>query len=149
MAPIRAYRAEELKREIPGWGVDQKMEDRPGVPMEPEPRAYSGAHWVTPERQKPRVTILKRVNLSELTPVFGTTLPPRGLSGILRKAAYQIPEHRPSHWATLLVADRVDVAERAISGVGAGRVLLSLSAIALAGLGILRRKQNPKTGPQV
>lgn len=43
-----------------------------------------------------------------LTPVYGTTLPPRFLSGMVRRRAYRIPTHRARHFLLLLVADRLD-----------------------------------------
>lgn len=69
------------------------------------------------------------------TPVFGTALPPRGLSGALRTRAYAIPEHRARHWLLLLVADRVDVVETwvrerggreaAVAGAVGGAILVA------------------------
>jgi hypothetical protein len=95
-----------------GESVDASMSRRPGVPMEMSPpHAMGAAHWAQPERQRDPGNILKRKGLRELTPVFGTSTPPRGLSGLLRRAAYRIPEHATSHWLLLLFADRVDVIE--------------------------------------
>lgn len=95
-----------------GAGADARMGERPGVPMEKEPPEPAGnAHWITPDRMPDPGYVLKRKGLDELTPVFGTTVPPRGLSGLMRTAAYEIPEHFTSHWLLLLAADRVDVLE--------------------------------------
>ena len=102
---------------IPGWGVDGDPKRRPGVPMELEPEPRPGVHWKKPQRQHPPdVPILKRTELDELTPVFGTAIPPRGLSGVLRKVAYEIPEHLVRHVMLLLLADRVDVVESRLLG---------------------------------
>jgi hypothetical protein len=47
-----------------------------------------------------------------LTPVFGTSSPPRGLSGVIRKYAYRrFSEGRAAHWLLLIGADRVDAIE--------------------------------------
>jgi hypothetical protein len=47
-----------------------------------------------------------------LTPVFGTSTPPKGLSGAIRKVAYaRYSEARAAHWLLLLAADRVDAKE--------------------------------------
>ena len=95
--------------DIEGWGVDEAPERRPGVPMQLTPRVRGGAHWKQPERQPaPDVRVFKRAELDELTPVFSTANPPHGLSGLLRRVAYDIPEHRVRHVALLLLADRVD-----------------------------------------
>lgn len=92
--------------------TDTTPENRPGVPMEKEePEPAGNAHWLEPERMTNPGYVLKRAGLEELTPVFGTTVPPRGLSGAMRTAAYKIPEHFTSHWLILLAADRIDVLE--------------------------------------
>jgi hypothetical protein len=126
-----------MERErIEGWGADRRPEDRPGVPMETEPRPAEGAHWREPERQRSDVLVLKRAGLAELTPVFGTTLPPRGLSGLLRRAAYRIPEHHARHWALLLLADRIDVLEHRVREPGTARwVVLGAAALGAVWLG--------------
>ncbi len=100
------------RRKVLGWGVDGDAKKRPGVPRELRPEVRGGAHWEAPEQQaRPGVQVLKRASLEELTPVFGTTAPPRGLSGLLRRVAYGIPEYRVKHVLLLLLADRVDVLE--------------------------------------
>lgn len=92
-------------------GVDSSPERRPGVPMEAEPAIDPGAHWRQPERQWVRRKHYKRKGLAHLTPVFGNAVPPRGLSGVMRRVAYGIPEHKARHWGLLIAADRVDVLE--------------------------------------
>src|SRR4051812_6490603 len=97
---------------ILGAAPDASPHQRPGIPMELEPpRPVGAVHWNTPERQCDPGNVLMRSDLHELTPVFGTAAPIHGLSGVLRRAAYAIPEHYTSHWFALLVADRVDVLE--------------------------------------
>jgi hypothetical protein len=46
-----------------------------------------------------------------LIPVFGTSTPPRGLSGAIRRHGYKYSEGRAAHWLILLAADRVDAWE--------------------------------------
>jgi hypothetical protein len=107
-----------------GAGIDAPRERRPGVPMETAPRAAAGVHWDVPERQEPAVEVLKRSDLTHLTATFGTTQPPHGLSGALRRYAYTLPDHRPRHWAVLLLADRVDVVETAAADLMRRRPLV-------------------------
>jgi hypothetical protein len=110
--PKLAESSEVLRARIPGWGVDLDPRDRPSVPKERFDPDLSGAHWEFPERQ-PENTPRERSNEHKfLTPVFGTTCPPKGLSGAIRRYAYkQYSEARAAHWLLLLAADRVDVAE--------------------------------------
>src|SRR5690242_19562799 len=86
--------------------VDRDPRDRPGVPMIPETVASVAPAVVN--LQVPEVPVLVSVDVGELTPVFSTAVPPRGLSGVLRRRAYQIHEHLARRWLLLLVADRVD-----------------------------------------
>lgn len=88
-------------------GTDLSPESRPGVPMHADPHA-------TGERPAPQAggeRHLRRAGLEAATPVFGTAQPPRGASGLIRRAAYRIPEHYARHWLLLMLADRVDVVE--------------------------------------
>ena len=50
--------------------------------------------------------------MPRIPPVFGTSTPPRGLSGAIRKYAYrEYSEGRAAHWLLLMLADRVDAVE--------------------------------------
>lgn len=87
--------------------VDRDPSRRPGVPM--IGRATSPTGVMT--QQQPTVPVLVGVEVGQLTPVFGTTVPLRGLSGLIRRAAYRIPEHKAARWLLLMIGDRVDVME--------------------------------------
>lgn len=93
----------------PYWGADLRPDERPGVPRETAPHPLPGAHWREPPFQPTENAVLQPAERDRLTPVYSTALPPRGLSGIVRRAAHLIPDHRVSHWLLLLVADRIDV----------------------------------------
>jgi hypothetical protein len=95
----------------PGWGVDAGREKRPGVPRE---RAVREQETTRPRQQR-GVAALSRDGLRSATPVFGTSQPPRGLSGAVRRLAYRVPEHRAARWALLLVGDRLDVLEHRVA----------------------------------
>ena len=111
---------DELRRTVPGWGVDLRPEDRPSVPKERfEP---TGAHWDFPERQPELTPREKSTEHKFVTPVFGTAQPLRGLSGAIRRFAYDTySEGRLAHWLLLLAGDRVDVLESRIEAVLKGR----------------------------
>ena len=97
--------------EIPGWGADLDRKNRPAYPMEPTPPRLEGVHWDQPEQQAAHVEVFHSTERPGLTPVFGTSTPPRGLSGRLRETAYQLSENDVRHWLLLLLADRVNVVE--------------------------------------
>lgn len=109
--PPIARSSDELRATIPGWGVDLDPKDRPSVPRESLDRE-TGAHWDFPERQPETWPRERSIEHLQLTPVFGTSCPPRGLSGVIRKYAYRrFSEGRAAHWLLLVAADRVDALE--------------------------------------
>lgn len=110
--PSNAETSEELRARIPGWGADLDPQDRPSVPRERFDPGGTGAHWDFPDRQPEKWPRERSIEHKFLTPVFGTSCPPRGLSGIMRKFAYKnLSEARAGHWMILLAADRVDAVE--------------------------------------
>lgn len=108
-------------KSVPGWGVDLNPLNRPGVPREVKPE-HTGAHWDEPEQQKSDVRIFYSTERPMITPVFGTTCPPKLLSGLIRTKAYQLGEDKKRRWLMLLFADRVDVVEEAAKEFILGRV---------------------------
>ncbi len=103
---------DELRARIPGWGADLDPKDRPSVPRERFDPGASGAHWDFPERQPEKWPRERSIEHAMLTPVFGTSCPPKGLSGVIRKYAYRrYSEARAAHWLLLVAADRVDSVE--------------------------------------
>ncbi|GFG53818.1 hypothetical protein CQY20_13115 [Mycolicibacterium agri] len=102
--------SEELRARIPGWGADLDPADRPAVPKCQS--LDTGARWDFPERQPETWPRERSIEHQMLTPVFGTSTPPRGLSGAIRRHAYRkFSEGRAAHWLLLILADRVDAAE--------------------------------------
>jgi hypothetical protein len=116
--PKLAESSEELRARIPGWGADLDPRDRPSVPKEQFDPSFSGAQWEFPDRQPERWPRERSIEHAFLTPVFGTSCPPRGLSGMMRKYAYaKYSEGRAAHWLLLLASDRVDTLESTLRSV--------------------------------
>ena len=107
--------------------ADADPSTRPGVPMYKPAGTSAALTRPRLEQQQTTVPVLVGADVGKLTPVYGTCQPPRGLSGLIRRAAYRIPEHKAGHWMLLLVGDRVDVWESRI----ARRPLLFSAALAL------------------
>jgi hypothetical protein len=110
--------AVDRSAEIPGWGSDLDPASRPGVPRDKAPQIGADDLYIDIEPQRPRHRIHKSTEHARLTPVFGTSCPPRGLSGKIRDVAYQYSEGRLSRWIALMFADRVDMFEGILSDVG-------------------------------
>jgi hypothetical protein len=111
--------SEELRRTIPGWGVDLNPADRPSYPKERFDDTI--ARWDFPDRQPELLPREKSTEHKFLTPVFGTAQPLRGLSGLIRRRAYSYSEGQTAHWLLLLAGDRVDVLESRIGALLSGR----------------------------
>jgi hypothetical protein len=97
-------------RSVRGWGADKYPQDRPAYPKE-KPSDVQYVRGTVGVRMTPPHRIHMSIEHPDLTPVFGTTCPPRALSGKLRNFAYQFGEGRLAHWMTLMLADRIDVLE--------------------------------------
>jgi len=113
----------DLSERIKGWGSDLDPATRPGVPRDKAPEL--GGELLYPAdipQQQPTVRIHKSTEHARLTPVFGTSCPPSGLSGMLRDAAYKYSEGKFAHWLTLMAADRVNVVEDIVSDLAQLRV---------------------------
>lgn len=107
--PVPPPTAEQLRARVPGWGADLDHADRPAWPKERFAPGVSGAHWEYPDEQQPREGREKSIEHLQLTPVFGTAQPLHGLSGAIRRYAYdRFSEGRAAHWLLLVAGDRVE-----------------------------------------
>ncbi|MBG9387628.1 hypothetical protein I5803_06335 [Caenimonas sp. DR4.4] len=105
---------------IVGWGVDLADKDRPAVPKERTPPRL--AHVPHLEEQHSSVRVLHSNERPGLTPVYGTTVPPSGLSGGMRELAFRYSENDIRHWLILLAADRVNVGEGLLADLAHGHI---------------------------
>jgi hypothetical protein len=107
--PRTAESSDQLRARIPGWGVDLDPEDRPSYPREQLQPGLTGAHWEFPERQPEPYRRERSIEHGMMTPVFGTAQPLHGVSGRIRRLAYdRYSEGRLAHWLLLMAGDRVD-----------------------------------------
>jgi hypothetical protein len=108
-------------KNIPGWGMDADPENEPTYPM----KNYTGddherINYERSEQQPQTVEILMSNERPAITRVFGTSVPPSGLSGAIRRYAFQHSEDRYRHWIPLILADRVNVFEGIIDDLKSG-----------------------------
>ena len=126
--------ADELRARIPGWGVDLDRADRPSYPRLDLDLPETGAHWTFPERQPVTRPRERSIEHRFLTPVFGTAQPLHGLSGRVRRLAYdRWSEGRNAHWLALMAADRIDVVESRLARhrTAAAGVVVGVLAVAV------------------
>ena len=107
---------------ISGWGADLNHLNRPGYPMERTPPRLDGVPLHAPEQQAETVKILSSNERPGITPIFGTTLPPSGISGKLREFAFKFSENDLRHWLILLLADRINMFEGIASDLQRGHM---------------------------
>ena len=107
---------------VVGWGVDADPENDPTYPYRQRSNGVDGAmSWERPAQQAASVEILRSVEYNRLPAVMGTAQPPRGVSGAMRRQAFQYSESNWWHWLMLLAADRVDVVEGLAEDLAGGR----------------------------
>jgi hypothetical protein len=111
-------------RDVPGWGADLDHAHRPAYPMERTPPRLENVHWERPpEQANPRgIRVFHSTERPGLSPIYGTSTPPRGLSGAMRALGYRFSENDLRRWLVLLMADRVNVAEGILEDLAHGHV---------------------------
>jgi hypothetical protein len=108
---------------VVGWGVDANPKNDPTYPYR-DRSADEGLtkDWQRPAQQQSDVEILHSIEHVRTPAVFGTSTPPSGLSGMLRRAAFRWSESNWLHWLILMGADRVNVVEGVVEDLGRGKV---------------------------
>jgi hypothetical protein len=102
-----------------GWAIDENVENDPTYPMRKREFTKIPSR---PEQQIARVEILQSIERPHYSAVFGETVPPSGLSGQLRRYAFQHSESRYRHWLPLLLADRINVVEELVNDFKKGHI---------------------------
>jgi len=110
-------------KDIPGWGMDADPENNPTYPM----KSYTGADherlkYERPPQQPLTVEILHSIERPGPTRVFGTSTPPQGISGHVRRFAFRYSESTYAHWVPLVLADRIDVVQGIIDDLKRGHI---------------------------
>src|SRR5215211_5323488 len=109
--------------EIKGSGIDADPKNDPTYPMKiRNDGEHAGYSWERPPQQPLTVEVMHSNERPDLTSVFGTSMPPSGLSGVLRRLAFRYSESSYGHWLPLVLADRVGVVEGVLGDLTQGRV---------------------------
>src|SRR4051812_20784152 len=100
------------KTTVAGWGLDANPGNDPTYPMKQRNNAeHAGYSWARPTQQPVTVEVLHSNERPNLPAAFGTSTPPRGLSGMLRRFAFRFSESNYGHWLPLMLADRIGAFE--------------------------------------
>jgi hypothetical protein len=109
--------------QIKGWGVDANPKNDPTYPMKKRNNGeHAGYSWERPPQQPINVEVLHSNERPNVSATFGTSTPPSGLSGMIRRVAFKYSESSYGHWLPLMLADRVGVVEGVLDDLTRGRV---------------------------
>jgi hypothetical protein len=114
-----AVDAEQVK----GWAVDADPSNDPTYPIKKRTNGeHAGYSWERPTQQPVEVEVLHSNERPNVSAVFGTSTPPAGLSGLLRRLAFKYSESSYGHWLPLMLADRIGVVEGILGDLRHGHV---------------------------
>lgn len=109
--------------QVKGWGVDADTENDPTYPMKNRNNGeHAGYSWERPTQQPTSVEILHSNERPNVSAAFGTSTPPSGLSGVIRRYAFKYSENSYGHWLPLMLADRVGMVEGVLEDLARGHV---------------------------
>lgn len=116
-------KTEEKHKVIKGWGIDVDPKNEPTYPM----KDYTGddhkrLNYERPPLQPRNIEVLHSNERPSVSAVFGTSVPPSGLSGMIRRYAYKYSEGSFGHWFPLIFADRINVIEGILQDFRRGRI---------------------------
>jgi hypothetical protein len=108
---------------VKGWGVDADPKNDPTYPMKRRNNGeHAGYSWRRPAQQPVSVEVLHSNERPNVSATFGTSTPPAGLSGVIRREAFKYSESSYGHWLPLMLADRVGVVEGILADLAHGRI---------------------------
>lgn len=107
---------------VTGWGVDADPSNNPTYPYRDRSKDDHSGSWQRPSPQHAKVEILQSIEHKQRPAVVGTSTPPSGISGLLRRLAFRKSESNLLHWVLLLGADRINMAEGVAQDLSRGKV---------------------------
>jgi hypothetical protein len=113
----------EKFRHIRGWGIDADPRNEPTYPM----KNYTGddhnrLRYEKPSQQPVNMEVLHSNERPGISSVYGTSVAPSGLSGIIRRLAFRYSESSYGHWIPLMLADRINIIEGLLSDLSRGKL---------------------------
>ncbi|HEX8198597.1 MAG TPA: hypothetical protein VF571_20555 [Pyrinomonadaceae bacterium] len=109
--------------QVKGWGVDANPKNDPTYPMKNRNNGeHAGYSWDRPPQQAINVEVLHSNERPNVSATFGTSTPPAGVSGVIRRAAFKYSENSYGHWLPLMLADRVNMVEGVLDDLSYGQV---------------------------
>ena len=110
-------------RSVVGWGHDADPDNDPTYPYRDRSRDEGlTKDWERPPQQRSEVEILQSIEHIRRPAVFGTSTPPSGVSGLIRRAAFRWSESNWIHWLLLMGADRINVVEGVVEDLAHAKI---------------------------
>ena len=110
-------------QQVKGWGIDADPKNDPTYPMKNRNNGeHAGYSWERPPQQPINVEVLHSNERPNVSATFGTAVPPSGLSGMIRREAFNFSENSYGHWLPLMLADRINMVEGVVSDLAHGHV---------------------------
>jgi len=114
---------EEKHKDNAGWAIDADPKNDPTYPIKNRTNEeHKGYTWERPTQQFVDIEVLHSNERPNITSVFGTSTPPSGLSGIIRRQAFKYSENHYGHWLPLILADRINVVEGIVDDLKRGHI---------------------------
>ncbi len=109
---------------IPGWGIDADPKNDPTYPMRDRSKDdHKGVSQADrPTLQTPDFEVLQSIERPSPSAVIGDSVEPTGLSGMIRRFAYQFSESVYPHWLPLILADKINVVEGIVDDLAHGHI---------------------------
>jgi hypothetical protein len=107
---------------IVGWGVDANPQNDPTYSYRDRSADDHSGEWVRPAQQQTDIELLQSVEHKQTPAVFGTSSPPRYVSGVMRRLAFRWSESNWAHWMILMGADRVNMVEGLVEDLARAKV---------------------------
>jgi hypothetical protein len=108
---------------IKGWAIDANPRNDPTYPIKHRLRDSADRNsWLRPTQQVINTEVLHSNERPSVSAVFGTSAPPSGISGMIRRFAFRYSEGTFAHWLSLLLADRINMVEGLVDDVKKGQL---------------------------
>jgi hypothetical protein len=107
---------------VSGWGVDADPDNDPTYPFRERENDDHSGQWARPTQQSVDVEVLQSIEHKQRPAVVGTSTPPSGLSGAMRRLAYRQSESNLAHWLLLMGADRVNMVEGLVQDLARAKI---------------------------
>lgn len=107
--------------QIKGWGIDADPKNDPTYPIQKRKEGPLKYERKAQQQQPIIQEVLHSNERPNVSAVYGMGPEPSGLSGKLRRFAFEYGEGEFSHWIPLILADRINAIEGIVDDIKHGK----------------------------